>query len=924
MSTTYIALDLETTGLDLEKDAIVEIGAVRFDETGAVLETYETLVNPGRPLPPVVQDLTGISEREITAAPPIYLIASQLQAFLGDAPLIGHNVIGFDSVFLARAGVITSPDLYDTQDIASLLLPGLPEYSLAALAEGLGIAFPVRHRALADAEATRLLFLALRERARALPPDVLAHVAQWLAPTDYPWRTFFARTLESVSAAGAGGRLKLASPELPPPLYPAKDEHPVDAQEALGVLASAAGRADLFPEFDERPQQQEMSRAVSAALNEGHRLLVEAGTGTGKSLAYLIPAACHALAGGQRVVVSTATINLQEQLTKKDIPTVQALMPGRGLRACQLKGRRNYLCLKQFQALRDQPALSDAEALLASRVLIWLCTTETGDRAELRLSQPEDAVWAKISADKADCTSETSPFVVDGTCFLQRARKQAEGSHIVVANHALLLSDTATGGRVLPPYQHLVIDEAHHLEDEATRQFGFTTSERAIGEMLSRCEALQRSAQPGLEASAAGSVPLEELASCVGGLRQAAAAAAPRLSEFGQTCASFLAQHCGEGAEYDQRLHVNRGTRAQPDWVGVEMGWENLKLPLGGLADGLDRLLALLTGPSAFGLVNQDLLVAEVSGLLSDVQGVRNGVSAAIEQDDPQRVVWLERDRADGGIVVSWVPLAVAGLLREQLYEERSSIVLTGATLRTQGSFAYLQERLGLEDADTLALGSPFDYKNAALVLLPRDMPEPSWPEYAAALSQAVIDLTRASRGRALVLFTSHANLRTAHGQVEPVLRREGIAALAQGIDGSPRQLVRALQANPETVILGTASFWEGVDIAGEALSLIIMARLPFNVPTEPVFAARSTLYDDPFNQYGLPQAVLRFKQGFGRLIRTKTDRGVLVVLDRRITSKTYGAAFTESLPPCTFRQALLREMPALVEGWLAARVASS
>jgi DNA polymerase-3 subunit epsilon/ATP-dependent DNA helicase DinG len=200
-------------------------------------------------------------------------------------------------------------------------------------------------------------------------------------------------------------------------------------------------------------------------------------------------------------------------------------------------------------------------------------------------------------------------------------------------------------------------------------------------------------------------------------------------------------------------------------------------------------------------------------------------------------------------------------------------------------------------------------------------MPEPAWPEYAAALSQAVIDLTRASRGRALVLFTSHANLRMVHGQVEPVLRREGIAALAQGIDGSPRQLVRALQANPDTVILGTSSFWEGVDIAGDALSLIIMARLPFNVPTEPVFAARSALYDDPFNQYGLPQAVLRFKQGFGRLIRTKTDRGVLVVLDRRITSKTYGTAFTESLPPCTFRQALLREMPAFVEGWLSARI---
>ena len=238
--------------------------------------------------------------------------------------------------------------------------------------------------------------------------------------------------------------------------------------------------------------------------------------------------------------------------------------------------------------------------------------------------------------------------------------------------------------------------------------------------------------------------------------------------------------------------------------------------------------------------------------------------------------------------------------------------------------FQYIQERLGLEDADTLLLGSPFDYRRAALVLLPRDIPEPSWPDYLKVCAQAIIDLARASQGRALVLFTSHSGLRAAHAIVEEPLRREGIQALAQGIDGSPRQLVRALQSSPNTVILGTASFWEGVDIVGEALSLLIMARLPFAVPTEPVFAARSALYDDPFGQYAVPQAVLRFKQGFGRLIRSKTDRGVLVVLDRRILSKSYASAFIDSLPGCTVRQVMLREMPDQVEQWLAAPVASA
>jgi DNA polymerase-3 subunit epsilon/ATP-dependent DNA helicase DinG len=292
-------------------------------------------------------------------------------------------------------------------------------------------------------------------------------------------------------------------------------------------------------------------------------------------------------------------------------------------------------------------------------------------------------------------------------------------------------------------------------------------------------------------------------------------------------------------------------------------------------------------------------------------------------------------------MIISWVPLTVDTLLQERVYEGRASIVLTGATLSSgepsngdrRGpadspeagpsvslgtGFAYIQDRLGLEDAETLALGSPFDYRRAALLLLPKDMPEPNWPEYNEALARAVIELTRVSQGRALVLFTSHSSLQAVHRAVSEPLRREGIAVLGQGLDGSPRQLVRALQARPDTVLLGTSSFWEGVDLAGDVLSLLVIAKLPFGVPTEPVTAARSALYDDPFAQYTVPQAVLRFKQGFGRLIRRKTDRGVVAVLDRRILSKQYGRVFIDALPPCTVRPALLREMPGLVGEWLA------
>ncbi|MBI2912973.1 MAG: 3'-5' exoribonuclease [Chloroflexi bacterium] len=959
MATNYVSLDLETTGLDAEADVIIEIGAVRFDSDG-VRDRFSALVNPRRSIPPRVQSLTGISEADVRGTPPLEVVAGDLERFLDGAVLVGHNVIGFDARFLDAAGIRHGDAIYDTQDLATLLLPGLPEYGLAALCERLGVAFPVQHRAPADAEATRELFLALQEVACRLPVDVLGQVAQWLTPTAWPWRGFFREAWELALAGPSAARpFRLDPPAMAPALSPQRQPRAVPAERSLAVLASARQRPEVLPQFDERAEQQAMVCAVAEALNEGQRLLVEAGTGTGKSLAYLIPAACQGLANGRRVVVSTATINLQDQLTGQDLPALRALLSpppwrpegaslqppptwrpegaplqppptwrpegaplqppagGGELRTCQLKGRRNYLCLRRFAALRAAPSLSDDEARIASRILLWLTQTQTGDRAELRLTQAEEAVWRRLSAEGADCTADSSPFVVEGTCFLQRARRAAEAAHIVVVNHALLLSDVASGGRLIPPYEHLVVDEAHHLEEEATRQFGFRGGESDVAELLDRCEGVAPALQSAVRSSRAALGPGAQLTGIADVLRRAAGRARPRLRELSRLLLAFLRQHTLE--EQEPRLLVNRGTRAQPDWSNVEILWENLRLGLQETLSLLEKLHSALRDAEGLGMSNFELLLADVGVLAQQGQELVAGLRVALEQDDPQRIVWLERDRGDGGLLVSWAPLRVDELLRDRLYAERSSLVLTGATLTSRGNFDYIQERLGLEEANTLALGSPFDYERAALILVPRDMPEPTWPDYLEAISRAIVELARASEGRALVLFTSYASLRAAHALARGPLQQEGIEVLGQGIDGSARYLVRALQSNPRCVVLGTASFWEGIDVVGDALSLLIVTRLPFTVPTEPVFAARSALYDDPFSQYALPQAVLRFKQGFGRLIRSKTDRGVLVVLDRRIVSKNYGQAFLESLPACPVREAMLREMPGLVRGWLGA-----
>lgn len=925
MKPTYVALDLETTGLDSENDSIIEIGAIRFSEDEGEIDRFSTLVNPRRPLPRAVENLTGISESELASAPPLEVVALDFEKFLRGAAIVGHNVTGFDLPVLDHARIAHAGAVHDTNEIALLVTPGRDEYSLEALCRDANIVNESPHRALSDAVASMELFLHLQTRARMLPASVLSQVAQWLAHTPHAVRAFFAEIaagLGDVASGRGNGDWRLEAPSFPPALRRKGNGAHADAGESLRMLDDVKERG-ILPEFDERVEQRTMTEAVAQAFSDEQPLIVEAGTGTGKSLAYLIPAASHALATGDHVIVSTATINLQEQLLRKDLPAIHALVEGRGedFRACQLKGRRNYLCLSRFHALTAARPQSDAEALLASRILIWLTQTKTGDRSELRLTQAEEAIWWRLSADGAECNSSNSPYVVDGTCFLQRARREAESSHVVVVNHSLLLSNAAVGGTVLPPFDRLIVDEAHHLEDEATRQFGFVSGERDIIDTLDRCEGLAPQVQAGLRTLTLALGPHAELTNAAREVHQVSSAVRPRLKEFCGRLIAFLSEH-GEAGGDGQRLLVTRSTRAQPDWSDIEISWENLKLTMQALTTALKGQAMAQASDGAGEMVNIEILRTEVDLLLQGVQERVNGLSAAIEHDDPDHIVWLERARADGTPIVSWVPLAVDGMLQDRVYDGLQTVVLTGATLSSgddpSTGFAYIQQRLGLLDAKTLALGSPFDYGRAALILLPQDMPEPNENPYLSQLATAVTEMIAAAQGRALVLFTSHADLRRVHEMTVDALKREGVLALAQGVDGSPRQLVRQLQQTESCAVYGTSSFWEGVDIPGDALSLLIMARLPFNVPSEPVFAARSAAYDDPFGEYGLPQAVLRFKQGFGRLIRSRTDRGVIAVLDRRITSRAYGATFLDALPPCTRKIVPVRMMADNVSQWLA------
>ncbi len=930
-----MSLDLETTGLDPDTDEIIEVAAIRFDANG-VLDTYQTLVNPGRKLEYRIAMLTNIDPATLDAAPHFGSIAAEVERFIGLDPIVGQNPT-FDTTFLERKGVRVFGPTYDTFELASLLLPGLRQHTLGAIADHLGLEFTNRHRAMADADAAMRVFAALRQRLVESPPELLSEVERIASASDWTLRHLFQEIANEVPwLTGAADRPGIvhgfvkAPGELPDVRPPSPKRIVVPPDEPVRLIGSAAARAAL-QEFEERPEQAAMARAVAEAIAEGDRLIVEAGTGVGKSLAYLVPSALHAVRNNARAVVSTNTINLQEQLMSQDIPIARRLLAEAGvapddLRVAQLKGRRNYLCLLRWAGSRRVGGMSLEETRVAVRLLFWLGTTDTGDRAELNLRREEDAAWSRVSAHEGGCLSMQCLYVRDGSCFLYRAKKQAEAAHLLVVNHALLLSDVATGGNVLPEYQHLVIDEAHHIEEEATSQFGFSASEADVMAWLDRAHARTgRDREGGLVATVHAATrvsrqaigPGPQLQALATALSQSTTRARDRVPAFFRALQTFGQDHGSGRNDYDERITINRGMRVQPDWADIEANWFQAEELLAEVVGVVEELHEALSQAEPADVLDRDAAIAEAADLLDDGEALREGLSRIIGQDDRETICWLTMGRRDASPSLSSAPLSVADTLRAGLYGSKESVVLTSATLSTEDSFDYIEGRLGFEDARELLLGSPFDYKRSTLILAPSDMPEPDQQGYLAALQSAIIELVQASQGRALVLFTSHGGLRAAYQGIKRQLEEQEILVLGQGIDGPPRQLLATLKESERTVVLGAASFWEGVDVTGEALSLLIMARLPFAVPSDPVYKARSELFDAPFEQYALPQAILRFKQGFGRLIRRKTDRGVMVVLDRRFRSRKYGDAIVRSLPSCDLREMPLRDLPREVSVWL-------
>ncbi len=620
--------------------------------------------------------------------------------------------------------------------------------------------------------------------------------------------------------------------------------------------------------YEYRPGQLEMARAMERAFTEKRHLIVEAGTGTGKTLAYLLPA----LRLGQRVIISTGTRNLQEQIFFKDIPFLESLLGS--LRVSYMKGRGNYLCRQKLYALRDQPILTGIDMVdQFNTIRDWEQTTEHGDRAELTTIPENSSLWGRLDARGEACLGSSCPNY--DPCFITQMRRRALESDIVIVNHHLFFADlairrqaqNAPDAGVLPEAAAVVFDEAHELEEIASSYFGVSISNVRFEELARDVEILLRAKQA-LSASL--------------------------------TVAAELVRE--RGRMFFGALPEPKGADGRMPFTDREEFLEQSGDVYLGLLNALERLTGELERLRG---------VDEASGLKKRTAELANQLTFLLESTDRGYVFWIER-RSSAGLRQSgtntWLqatPIEIASLLASDLFESVPSVVLTSATLTVQGNFDHIQRRLGLTSARQLVVPSHFRYAEQALLYLPPEMPDPREPGYTQAAVNKICEVLEITRGRAFCLFTSYSQMRQVH---EQLIARVGFPLLLQGT--APRNaLLEEFRITPNAVLLGTSSFWQGVDVQGEQLSCVIIDKLPFAVPSDPVVAARMKAIeadgDNPFAEYQIPSAVIALKQGFGRLIRSLNDRGVLVLLDPRLQRQRYGRVFMESLPPYRVTQRL-------------------
>jgi len=880
----FIAIDVETTGLDFKNDRIIEIGAVKFRQ-GCAADEFSTFVNPGIAIPATITELTGITDTDVSGAPVFADIADSLLAFIGESPLCGHQ-IEFDATFLKEelkrlSRPATDNQLIDTALMSRVLLSYRERFSLKHVCTLLGIVLDNAHRALHDARASGELAVMLIPKINDLTPAVRQTLAA-CAPAS-PFKQFLFQSLGALRAQVAIEFVK----EKPLQRLPGTEEYrAVDRNAVDAVFAPEGVLASIIDGYTPRSSQRQMARGVTDALNTQSLYIAEAGTGTGKSLAYLVPSAFWALDNNSRIVIATRTRNLQDQLVEKDLPVVSAVTDGK-LKSAVLKGRSNYLCQKRFRELLTGKSgnLSPRERFAILPLIVWSTQTSNGDIEEQNQFNPKwfAKIWNIISAEHHEC-SHRKCYTYQ-SCFFQRARARALGSHIVIINHALFFSDICAEASFLGIGGPIIFDEAHHLEAGGHR---FLRVELDTHRMSIFSETINNLV------GKTGTLK-EEKSLYDGGkdLKNSLKTMRKVSGEFSAAISTWARKTHPSGADY-QTAYDESHFGEVPETASFLQALNDLYERLSGLR------LAIQAHTDA---AKFELLEHETQACIEQTSQLRADFLYLTSARTEEHVFWVEGNYDKGWTKLCGVPLDVGALLSGIWERCNGAVIFTSATLSIAQSVDYFKHGTGIDHHEARCavdlFKSPFSSRQA-LGCVMRSAPEPDAPHFPMYVAEVLAALHSRFGRNMLVLFTANTMLSAVWNALRTLPSVGKNQVLAQGMSGSRQIILDEFKRGSGMILLGTDSFWEGVDVPGEACEMVIIPRLPFPVPTHPLTAAIAQRMQEKngesFFSYAIPEAVIRFRQGAGRLIRTATDRGALIVLDNRMVTRGYGKQFSRSV----------------------------
>lgn len=1040
-----VALDLETTGLSVEQDSILEVAAVKFqDET--VLDTLEMLIDPGRPIPYRIQRLTGITSPMLLGAPSFDAIASKVQQFIGDLPIVGHS-IPFDVSFLRRRGLVRNNALIDTFELATVLLPSLTSYNLGQVAEALGIKVaPGRHRAMVDTLLAMEVFLALQRRLEAVDLSLLKDLAALDAPSSWPLLGYLRQeyrlrqrqdgvtgnlnrgSLGDRFAAQLGVNPRILSFAVARELAeqrPSSEAETVDSHDnsdntnntgnilpsrpAMQALSEIQTLVEVIPERERQtshPGYQTARSAVFEALEQKTPLLMEVTIGGNDYTPALLPVlewlvsstteaaqAPKTPEAPKRLVIACASQHSARRLIDETLPQLQTLLKS-NMPVAYLAQNDSYLCFHRWFGpafRRTSGELTAEQGRGLAKFALWAQQTRTGERSELTILPQEMAAWERISSGyaripssvkNAGSTYDRCHYRSKGYCFVSRAEQRVRMATIVVTTHAGLLDDLSRPYSLLSSMKHRLILDADVLEEESTRWSSAELDQVRLNELLGsvgtelpdgRYQGLLALAAPTLRENGPGGLSATptianteldaRMRTWFQTLRQTTNAVDELFKCFGQLLEEYMQGNNGNGKgrsdstgrghsgrnieRADQPLRLTSQTRNLSVWMDVSRAWQQASQRIQSvitLVNEAERII--LTAQRERSRLNEssdeeDATASELSAVAYQLQAFKRLGQQALALNEDDKVYWLRmpppsptgiqqmaqqrQNPPPSGLPVELSPVLYSQLaqtpafFKKMLLQPGVCTIFAGVAISVDNSFSFCRGRFGMDSENFPALTVVTEHHEQTLLYLPTDVPEPNMPQYQRYLDDALVQLATALEGQTVVLFTSHAALRSSYAAIKPILESRGILVLAQGIDGSPRLLWSTFAAQERVLILGTGSFWDGIGDISVVPACIVMTRLPMPVLNDPPVAARAAGYSDQLHQLTVPVAALRVRRALNRLAWSDTRRNAVVLFDRRITSKEYGAVILHTLPHCSQRRDGISHAPETILDWLTA-----